>query len=85
MILISRSLWSQTRYSLSHLDLVPMSAELDIEKLAGSDLSSATTGSTRTPSHVAGSERRSSVSTSAVPGEGKCAWPFCLHCFKKCS
>lgn len=49
-----------------------MPAELDIEKIAGSDLSSATTGSTLTPSHVDGSERRSSVSTSAVSGEGKC-------------
>lgn len=62
----------QTRLSLSQLDLVPMPAELDIEKVAGSDLSSAATGSTLAPSHVNGSERRSSVSTRAGSGEGKC-------------
>jgi len=61
----------QTRWSLFHLDLVAMSAELDVEKFAGSDLSSATTGSTLTPSYVDGSECRSSVTTSAVAREGK--------------
>ena len=53
-----------------------MPAELDIEKLAGSDLSSETIGSTLTPSHVDRSERRSSVSTSAVTDEGKCHLAF---------
>lgn len=61
------------RTSLSYFKLAPMPAELDIEKSAGcDDLCSATTGSTLTPSHVDGSERRPSVSTSGVAAGGKC-------------
>lgn len=57
--------------SLFHLYPVTMSTELDIEKFAGSDHCSATTGSTLTPSHVDGSEHRSSISTSAGACGGK--------------
>lgn len=64
---------SVRRERISHFKLAPMPAELDIEKSAGcDDLCSATTGSTLTPSHVDGSERRPSVSTSGVAAGGKC-------------